>query len=62
MCVMHKVAQRSKGMGLKLTKFHMILHTWEDTIQFGVPLEFDTSANESMHKPSKKASKMTQNS
>ena len=60
MYVMRKVARRSKGMGLKLTKFHMILHIWEDIIQFGVPLEFDTSANESMHKPSKKASKMTQ--
>jgi hypothetical protein len=38
-------------MGLKLLKFHTILHIWEDIIQFGVPLEFDTSANESMHKP-----------
>ena len=60
MYIMRKVAQRTKGMGLKLTKFHMILHIWEDILQFGVPLEFDTSANESMHKPSKKASKMTQ--
>ena len=60
MYIMRKVAQRTKGVGLKLTKFHMILHTWEDIIQFGVPLEYDTSANESMHKPSKKASKMTQ--
>ena len=40
MYVMRKVARRSKGMGLKLTKFHMILHIWEDIIQFGVPLEF----------------------
>ena len=60
MYIMRKVAQRSKGMGLKLVKFHMILHLWEDILQFGVPLEHDTSANESMHKPSKKASKMTQ--
>jgi hypothetical protein len=29
-------------------------------LDFGVPLEYDTSANESMHKPFKKASKMTQ--
>ena len=27
---------------------------------FGVPLEVDTSSNKSFHKPSKKASKMTQ--
>ena len=47
-------------MGLKLLKFHMILHICEDIIEFGVPLELDTSPNESMHKPSKKASKMTQ--
>ena len=60
MYIMRKVAKRSKGMGLKLAKFHMILHIWEDILQFGVPLEYDTSANESMHKPSKKASKMTQ--
>ena len=60
MYIMRKVAQRSKGMGLKLAKFHMILHIWEDIIQFGVPLEFDTSSNESMHKPSKRASKLTQ--
>ena len=60
MYIMQKVAQRNAGMGLKLLKFHMILHIWEDIIQFGVPLEFDTSANESMHKPAKQASKMTQ--
>lgn len=60
MYIMRKVAQRTKGMGLKLLKFHTILHIWEDILQFGVPLEYDTSANESMHKPSKKASKMTQ--
>ena len=60
MYIMRKVAQRTAGMGLKLLKFHMILHIWEDILQFGVPLEYDTSANESMHKPSKQASKMTQ--
>ncbi len=60
MYIMRKVAQRSKGMGLKLVKFHMITHIMDDILQFGVPLEYDTSSNESMHKPSKKASKMTQ--
>ena len=60
MYLMRKIAQRTAGMGLKLLKFHTILHIWEDIIQFGVPLEYDTSPNESMHKPSKLASKMTQ--
>lgn len=60
MYIMRKVAQRNKGMGLKLLKFHMILHIWEDIIQFGVPLEFDTSPNESHHRPAKAASKLTQ--
>lgn len=60
MYVMRRVAQRTKGMGLKLLKFHMILHIWEDILEFGVPLEFDTSPNESMHKPAKQASKLTQ--
>ena len=60
MYIMRKVAQRNAGMGLKLLKFHTILHIWEDILQFGVPLEFDTSANESMHKPAKQASRMTQ--
>ena len=60
MYLMRKVAQRNKGMGLKLTKFHMILHIMDDILDFGVPLEYDTSANESFHKAAKKASKMTQ--
>ena len=60
MYIMRKVAQRTKGMGLKLVKFHMITHIMDDILQFGVPLEYDTSSNESMHKPSKKVSKMTQ--
>ena len=60
MYLIQKIAQRTEGMGLKLLKFHTILHIWEDILEFGVPLEFDTSANKSMHKPSKKASKMTQ--
>lgn len=62
MYIMRKVAQRNKGMGLKLQKFHSILHICENIIELGVPLEYDTSANESMHKPSKQASKMTQKS
>jgi hypothetical protein len=40
MYIMRKVAQRNAGMGLKLLKFHMILHIWEDIRQYGGPLEF----------------------
>ena len=57
MHIMRKVARRQKGMGLKLMKFHSILHTWEDTIQFRVPLEFNTSSNKRMHEPVKAATK-----
>ena len=60
MYIMRRVAQREAGMGLKLVKFHMILHIWEDIIQFGVPLEFDTAANEQHHKSSKRAARRTQ--
>ena len=56
------VAPRTKGEGLKLIKFHAILHAVEDILQFGIPVEFDTSANESHHKPSKQAAKLTQRS
>ena len=62
MYIMRKVAQRTEGMGLKTSKFHSIIHIWDDILQYGVPLEYDTSANESFHKPTKAASKMTQRS
>ena len=47
-------------MGLKVTKFHTIIHYTEDIINFGVPMEFDTGSNESGHKSTKKAAKLTQ--
>ena len=62
MYLMRKLAKRSAGMGLKLVKFHLILHLVEDILQFGVPLEFDTAANESHHKEAKKAARLTQRS
>jgi hypothetical protein len=62
MYCMQKVAQRTKGMGLKLMKFHGILHMVEDILLYGVPMEVDTGANESHHKPAKAASKHTQQS
>ena len=54
------VAQRSEGMGLKLLKFHSLLHVVDNIALYGVPLECDTSANESHHKPTKQAAKLTQ--
>ena len=60
MYIIRKFAPRKEGMRWKLSKFHTILHIWEDILQFGVPLEYDTSPNESFHKPTKAASKMTQ--
>ena len=60
MYLMTVVANRTEGMGLKLMKFHAILHMVEDILLFGVPLEHDTAAKESHHKPSKAAAGMTQ--
>ena len=54
------VARRSKGMGLKLMKFHAITHLADDIRSFGVPEVVNTSSNESHHKPTKAAAKVTQ--
>ena len=62
-CIMHLikiVAYRAEGMGLKLTKFHAILHIVDDILNFGVPMEVDTGSNEAGHKPAKTAAKLTQ--
>ena len=47
-------------MGLNIVKFHATVHPMEDILMHGVPLEFDTVANESHHKMSKVAAKLTQ--
>ena len=60
MYLIKKIAPRTKGMGLKIMKFHAILHMVDDIFLYGVPMEFDTGANESHHKPSKVAAKLTQ--
>lgn len=60
MYIMKNVASRSKGMGLKIMKFHAILHLMEDILLYGVPMEFDTGFNESHHKTTKVAAKLTQ--
>ena len=60
MYLIKKVCNRTKGMGLKLMKFHGILHMAADILHFGVPMEYDTGSNESHHKPTKKAAMLTQ--
>ena len=54
------VGKRKAGMGLKLVKFHSILHMRHDILNFGVPMEYDTGSNESGHKKTKRAAKLTQ--
>lgn len=60
MYIMRSVAKRSSGMGLKVMKFHAIIHLIQDMLLYGVPTEFDTGSNESHHKDSKYAAKLTQ--
>jgi hypothetical protein len=60
MYLIKKVGNHVKGMGLKLMKFHRIMHIYMDIIHFSVPMEFDTGTNESGHKPTKKAALLTQ--
>ena len=60
MHLIKKVGRRVKGMGLKITKFHCIMHLTDDILNFGVPMEVDTGSNESAHKAEKTAAKLTQ--
>ena len=50
------VAPRVEGVGLKLFKFHAIVHLVDDILRHGVPLEVDTGSSESHHKQSKTVS------
>jgi hypothetical protein len=61
--IMHlflKVGRRTSGMGFRLMKFHAIIHMVIDILLFGVPMEHDTGANESHHKGTKVAARLTQ--
>ena len=60
MFLMRRIAHRTVGMGLKILKFHIIIHMFQEILLYGVPLEFDTSANESHHKLSKQGARLTQ--
>ena len=60
MYLIWKVGRKTKGMGLKTVKFHGITHLAQAIIDFGVPINYDTSQVESHHKPGKQAAKLTQ--
>ena len=60
MYLVKKVGRRNQGMGMKVAKFHQIMHIADDILNFGVPMEVDTGANESGHKPAKKTAMLTQ--
>jgi hypothetical protein len=60
MYLIKKVGNHTKGMGLKLMKFHGIMHMYMDILHFGVTKEFDTRTNESGHKPTKRNALLTQ--
>ena len=60
MYIMKTVAKRSKGMGLKIIKYHAVVHMVEEILLYGVPGEVDTGSNESHHKPTKQAAGLTQ--
>jgi hypothetical protein len=58
--LLKKVGARDKGMGFKVMKFHAVLHLAQDIEMFGVPMVVDTGSNESHHKTTKIAAKLTQ--
>lgn len=60
MFLMRRIASRTVGMGLRILKFHVILHLVSDMLLYGIALEFDTAANESHHKLAKQGARLTQ--
>jgi hypothetical protein len=58
--LLKRVANRQEGMGFKVVKFHAVLHLAYDILMFGVPMNVDTGSNESHHKLTKIAAKLTQ--
>ena len=60
MFLIKKISNRTQGMAFKIMKYHGILHLYQDILNFGVPKCVDTGANESHHKPTKYAAKLTQ--
>ena len=61
MFLIQKIDNKTARIGLKIVKFHAIMHMAQDILDSGVPMEKDTGANESRHKAEKQAAKLTQN-
>ena len=55
-----KIGQRNEGMGLKILKFHQILHLWWIIRLFASLLNVDSGRNESHHKKKKDIASHTQ--
>ena len=56
-----KILDRQEGEGLKITKFHSLLHTVDDMLQFGSTQNFHSGPGESSHKDNvKRHAKRTQ--
>ena len=60
MALLKKIANRTEGMGMKVMKFHGIVHLYQDIMDFGVPLNVDAAPCEQHHHPVKQASVLTQ--
>ena len=60
MYLIRRIGNRTRGMGLKITKFHAIMHMVKDILRFGVPMNYETGAPESGHKPTKNNAMKTQ--
>jgi hypothetical protein len=58
MWLINITCKRTTGMGMKLMKFHAILHMLLAIYLFGVPAEQDTGANKSHHKLTKIAARL----
>jgi hypothetical protein len=55
-----EVCPRESGMGWKLTKFHIVLHLFDDIKRFSIPMNYDSNVVESHHKEEKKSGNRTQ--
>lgn len=60
MYLMKRVLRRTEGMGMKIPKFHQMLHIAHDMLVHGNAASLDTGSNESGHKPTKRAALLTQ--
>jgi hypothetical protein len=60
MFLLKKIGNRVKGMGFKVMKVHAMIHLAYDILMFSVPMNVDTGSNESHHKRTKVAAKLTQ--